>query len=155
VVKRQPGFTLVEVLVALVVMTVGMLGIAALYVEGLRMSRTSIYRMNAVNLAADMAERIRTNPSVPADYAGNGPGAENDCVNGVNACTEQELAEDDWWRWRAAMTENMPPDTAGDIAVNDAINGTDQYDITVTWPETGAAAPISYTLVVVVHPANE
>ena len=153
-VRRERGFTLVEVLVALVVMTVGMLGIAALYVEGLRLSRTSIYRMNAVNLAADMAERIRTNPTVPADYAGNGPGAENDCVNGANACTEQELAEDDWWRWQAAMAENMPPDTAGDIEVNDTPT-IDQYDITVTWPETGADAPISYTLVLVVHPTNE
>ena len=55
------GFTLVEVLVALVVMSVGMLGIAALYLEGLRAGRTALYRTTAVNLAADMADRIRAN----------------------------------------------------------------------------------------------
>ena len=39
---RHKGFTLVEVLVALVVMSVGMLGIAALYLEGLRAGRTAL-----------------------------------------------------------------------------------------------------------------
>ena len=41
-----------EVLVALVVMSVGMLGIAALYLEGLRAGRTALYRTTAVTLAS-------------------------------------------------------------------------------------------------------
>ncbi len=143
---RMKGFTLVEVLVALVVLTVGMLGIAALYVEGLRLSRTSIYRMNAVTLAADMADRIRTNWAVPADYAGTGPGADNNCVNTAINCTATQLAQDDWFRWLAAMAERMPPGAVGEIDVNAAAT-VDQYDITVTWPETGRADPVSYTLV--------
>ncbi|MCL4720697.1 MAG: prepilin-type N-terminal cleavage/methylation domain-containing protein, partial [Gammaproteobacteria bacterium] len=48
--RHDRGFTLIEVLVALVVMSVGMLGIAALYLEGLRASRTAVYRTTAVNL---------------------------------------------------------------------------------------------------------
>ena len=66
---RLSGFTLVETLVALVVMSVGMLGIAALYIEGLRSGQTSIARTTAVNLAADMADRIRSNPTVPNNVA--------------------------------------------------------------------------------------
>lgn len=143
---RANGFTLVEVLVALVVMTVGMLGIAALYVEGMRLSRTSIYRMNAVTLAADMADRIRTNPAAPANYAGTGPGTDNNCVNTAADCTPTALADDDWFRWLAAMGERMPPGAVGEIDVN-AVLTVDQYDITVTWPETGRADPVSYTLV--------
>ncbi len=42
------GFSLVEVLVALVVMAVGLLGIAGLYVEGLHAGRTAVYRRTAV-----------------------------------------------------------------------------------------------------------
>ena len=42
---RSKGFSLVEVLVALVVMSVGMLGIAALYLEGLRAGRTALRRV--------------------------------------------------------------------------------------------------------------
>lgn len=75
VVARHRGFTLIEVLVALVVMSVGMLGIAALYLEGLRAGRTALYRTTAVNLAADMADRIRANPNAGLAYAGTGPGA--------------------------------------------------------------------------------
>ena len=140
------GFTLVEVLVSLVVMTVGMLGIAALYVEGMRLSRTSIYRMNAINLAADMADRIRTNPRVPGNYSGTGPGVDNDCINSAVFCTEIQLANDDWFRWLLTIDERMPTATVGEIEVN-AAGSVDQYDITVAWPETGRTDPVSYTLV--------
>ncbi|MBM2853444.1 MAG: Type pilus modification protein PilV, partial [Steroidobacteraceae bacterium] len=52
--KLQNGFTLVETLVALVVLAIGMLGIAALYLNSLQAGRTAIYRTQAVNLAADL-----------------------------------------------------------------------------------------------------
>jgi type IV pilus assembly protein PilV len=55
------GFGLVETLVALVVISIGMLGMAALFNHGLTASRTSLARTQAVQLAADMAERIRGN----------------------------------------------------------------------------------------------
>ena len=54
--KRQTGFTLVEAVVALVVLAVGMLGIAGLYIEGLRSSHTALARTTAVNLAAALAQ---------------------------------------------------------------------------------------------------
>jgi len=47
-------------MVALVVITVGMLGVAVLYAEGLRLNRTSLYRTTAVALATDMAEQNRS-----------------------------------------------------------------------------------------------
>ena len=45
--KGQRGFSLIEVLVALVVLSIGMLGIAALYVDSLRSGRTAIHRTQA------------------------------------------------------------------------------------------------------------
>ena len=48
------GFTLVEVLVALVVLAVGMLGMAVLLVEGLQGSRSALEHTQAVNLASDI-----------------------------------------------------------------------------------------------------
>ena len=95
------GFSLVEVLVALVVMAVGMLGIAGLYVEGLRAGRTSVYRSAAITLASDMADRIRSNPN--GAYAGGGPGEDMGCVNGGADCDPDQLATDDWFRWRDAV----------------------------------------------------
>ncbi len=148
---NQTGFTLVEVLVALVVLSVGMLGIAGLYVEGLRASKTSIYRTTAVTLAADMANRIRANisgviPQPPAGagnpYAGAGPGVNNDCLN---PCTQLQLAQDDWWRLTQDMTNRLPVGANANIAVL-ASPPTTTYTITVSWPETGQAAPSSYAL---------
>src|SRR5512138_827355 len=65
---REPaaGFTLIEVLIALVVLAIGMLGIAAVYLEGLRASRDALLRTQAVILAADMGDRIRANRYVLA-----------------------------------------------------------------------------------------
>ena len=142
----QRGFTLTEVLVALMVMAVGMLGIAGLYVEGLRAGNTSIYRITAVILASDMADRIRANPNAPADYNGVGPGINNGCVNGVGACTPTQLAQDDWFWWLQDVQARLPNGVTADIVTADVPPLT-QYDITLTWPERGSADPTSYTLV--------
>ncbi len=104
---KSRGFTLIEVLVALVVMTVGMLGVAVLFVEGLRLNRTSMYRANAVALATDMAGRIRANPDINAGYAGAGPGVPGNCNVGP-PCTPAELADDDWINWRTMLDANLP-----------------------------------------------
>ena len=92
--RNNSGFTLVEVMVALVVLGVGMLGIAALYIESMRSGQTSVSYTNAVTLAAGMADRIRANrnrwPGLCRFWlAANGTGgtAANNCVNGANDCT--------------------------------------------------------------------
>lgn len=144
--RRAGGFTLVEVLVSLVVLSVGLLGIAALYVETLRTGRTSMNRMTAVTLAADMADRIRANPGAGAAYGGAGPGLNNGCVNGANACTPAELAADDWFSWRQDVVARLPGEPTTDIQVVDAPPLT-QYTITLNWPETGQVDPAEYVLV--------
>ena len=59
--RDSRGFTLVEALVAMVVLSIGMLGIAALGIESLRASRAALVRTEAVTLATDMADRVRSN----------------------------------------------------------------------------------------------
>lgn len=144
--RASRGFTLVEILVSLVVLSVGLLGIAALYVETLRTGRMSLHRMTAVTLASDMADRIRANPAAGAAYAGVGPGANNGCVNGVGACTPEELAADDWFTWNQAVQARLPGDPTATIAVAEAAPLT-QYTITMNWPETGQTEPAEYVLV--------
>lgn len=141
---RGRGFTLVEVLVALVVMSVGMLGIAALYLEGLRAGRTAVYRTTAVTLAADMADRIRANRDAGAAYAGTGPGTDQSCVNGAVDCTPADLAADDWFEWRQRIAQQLPQGAAARIDVSGG--GPVDYLITLQWPEIGQDTPADYRL---------
>lgn len=144
---RESGFTLIETLVAMVVLAVGMLGIAALYIEGLRSGQASVSRTTAVNLAADMADRIRANPTVPAAYAGAGPGANNNCVNGPAACTPAQLAAEDWFWWFQDVQARLPVGAAANIVTTPiAAPPMTQYDIVLVWPEAGQPAPANYQL---------
>lgn len=64
----QAGVSLVESLVALLVLSIGLLGIAGLFVDNVKNSRTALLRTQAINLVTDMADRIRANSSAQAAY---------------------------------------------------------------------------------------
>ena len=72
-IRRNTGFTLIEVMVALLVLSVGMIGVAALHGQALAASGTAIYRSQAINLAGSIADRIRANRLARAAYAGPTP----------------------------------------------------------------------------------
>ncbi len=132
--SRVRGFTLIEVLIALVVLSVGMLGIAGLYVYGMQAGRTSLFRHQAVTLAGDVAERIRANPTAGADYAGGG--ANNNCVASGATCIPAEMAANDILLWKAQATDTLPN---GDVTVVFNAGALPTYVITVLWDEAGQA----------------
>ncbi len=59
--KRCRGFTLVESLVALVVLSLGMLGASAMLLASLQAHAAALRDQSALNLAQDMVERLRVN----------------------------------------------------------------------------------------------
>jgi type IV pilus assembly protein PilV len=164
--------SLVEVLVALVVLSVGMLGVAVLFVQSVGSSRTAIYRTQAVNLVSDMADRIRANANAGsaydlATYAGS-PSLHN-CAptdpagNTGNNCSVAQLAEDDLARWQQSVQFTLPEPTASSgsppanvqYVPSGTPNAPDRYRITVSWQEPGRAAgapPLTYRADVVLMP---
>ena len=140
--KYNSGFTLIETLVSMIVISVGMLGIAAMYVEGLRAGKSSVFRTEAVNLVSDMADRIRANPTALAGYAG--AGANNNCVNGPVDCTPAQLAADDIFRWQQDVTARIP----GAVPVIQFVAGApvNTYSITLRWAEAGSTTLSSYAI---------
>ena len=59
--KKQQGFTLLEVLIALLVLSIGLLGLAALQTTGLRSNEMASMRTTSTMLAYDISERMRAN----------------------------------------------------------------------------------------------
>jgi type IV pilus assembly protein PilV len=61
--NKQQGFTLLEVLIALLVLSIGLLGLAALQTTGLRSNQMATMRTLATQIAYDMTDRMRANPT--------------------------------------------------------------------------------------------
>ena len=140
--KRIEGFTLVEVLIALVIMSVGMLGIAGLYVHSMQAGRTSLFRHHAVTLAGDVADRIRANPTAAAAYAG--AGADNNCIDGGIDCTPAQMASNDILIWGQQAANSLPTGTV--VIVFDNAPSPPTYQITVQWNEPGQVLTYSITI---------
>jgi type IV pilus assembly protein PilV len=140
--RRGAGFSIVEVMVALVVLAVGMLGIASLYVTTLRSSASAMSRMQAVNLATDLADRIRANRFAGTTYAGT-EAADNAC-KGTKNCTKEEMAKNDLYLWQQQIDDLLPgsaTESQGTVAYTAGVGDEpDKYTITVAWKEPGTAA---------------
>jgi type IV pilus assembly protein PilV len=136
--RHHRGFTLVEALVALLVLSVGLLGIAALYVETLRASRMSLYRTQAVNLATDLADRMRANRLPATAYNCGSP-----CVpaNGGNPIAIADLTA-----WMARIGAALPGGTANVTFVAGTATTPDAYLIRVRWTEVEQATPVDFQL---------
>ena len=143
--RNQTGFSLVEVLITLVIMSVGMLGIAGLYVQSMQAGRTSMLRHHAVTLAGDVADRIRANPAAAIAYI-DPVGANNNCVLGGIDCTPAQMAANDILLWKTQASENLP---GGDVTIvfTAAVGFTPpNYQITVSWTEPGEVPSPSYVI---------
>lgn len=146
--KSQSGFTLLEVLVAIVVLSLGLLGLAGLQAATLRNNQIAYYRTIAIQQTYDMADRIRANQAGVAAGEYNALDAsipaDPDCV--ANTCTAANMAVADHSQWNNNNARMLP---AGTGTVASVAGG--GFDITVTWnenTETGSAAQQFVTRVV-------
>jgi type IV pilus assembly protein PilV len=136
--RQSGGFTLVEVLIALLVLSIGMLGIAALYLESLRASRAALVRTEAVTFASDIADRIRANRNPVNAYDCGGT---CDAGEGGNAIAIADLNA-----WRTSVAAQLPGGTTSITYVAAAANATNVYTVTIGWTEVGYANPLTYQL---------
>ncbi len=141
-VKKAGGFTLVEVLIALIILSVGMLGIAGLYVHSMQAGRTSLFRHHAVTLAGDVADRIRANPRAAAVYAL--AGGDNNCVDGGVNCTPGQMAANDIFLWDQQAADTLPSGTVTVVFDNGVLPPT--YEITIDWTEPEGNLSYSITI---------
>lgn len=130
---RNSGFTMVELMVAILVLAIGLLGLASLQVWGLSGNHNAYLRTQGTMLAQDIAERIRSN--LKGDYLMGGDtckeyaASKKDC--GISSCSNAEMAEYDLTKWCANVTSKLPD---GDAKLSQSPDGS-IYNIEVSWKE--------------------
>src|SRR5690606_35939345 len=111
--RCQDGFSLIEVLVALLVLSVGLLGLAMLQIEGLKHNTDAYYRTQATVLAYDIMDRMRANSDAArnGDYVSTAIPAEETCGDTSSGCgSPAALASYDLHHWYTQLKAALPID---------------------------------------------
>lgn len=139
--KRNKGFTMIEALIALVVFSIGLLGLASMYSKSMMVTHSAYLRSLASIQAMDMAERMRANIALNHSASGYELSVSDSMVatepqqgcSELSRCTADQLRDWDTQNWLAdtqalfgALFESAS------IAFNDA---DDEYEIVLQWRE--------------------
>jgi len=141
--SKSAGFTLIEVLVALAVLSIGLLGVAALQSKGQLYTRDAYTLTQATVQANQIIDKIRFNRVFARDdvitngaAAGKGyvvsskPGGTVDCI--ASACSASDLRTYDLNEWYGELARVLPAGQ-GTIVATIPVAGVVQYQITVSW----------------------
>ena len=124
VASRQRGFSLLEVLVAVLILSIGLLGLAGLQTTSLQMNHSAHYASQAQFYAQEIIEAMRANPTAAKQGAYNiGMGSD---VPGGSSVADQDLR-----RWRQGISTTLPmqgDETGGSVQL---ATSADTYRITV------------------------
>ena len=120
--KIQQGFSLLEVLIAIVVLSIGLLGLAGLQASSLRNNHSAYLRSQATFLATDIIDRMRANRLAAL-------GGSYDIAMNAAPPTGTSVVKTDLNQWLTALANQLP---AGDGAI--ARNGT-LFTVTIQWDD--------------------
>jgi type IV pilus assembly protein PilV len=137
--RHARGFTFVEALVALLVLSIGLLGVAALQLTSLRSNHSSSLRSQATLLAYDMVDRMRANRTAALTGAydvalADDPDEESEALN-----------IEDLVRWTANLRSTLP---SGDGSIVRAVTGgVTTFTVTIQWDDSrGANPPMQFVM---------
>lgn len=125
--NKQNGSSLVEVMVALFVLAIGLLGVLALQAKSMRFNQSAHSYSQAVYLANSLAERVSVNTQQFNAYVGDGEDGLN-CADG-SACSATNLAKWDRYEWNQDIEETLP---AGKGEVDGIPNNSDPTHLRIT-----------------------
>lgn len=142
--RRASGFTLVEVLVAVLVISIGLLGVARLVLAAVKANDSAYFRTQAANLAYSMLDEMRANRA----YAMTSPGYQvgygsyskpsSNCAG--SACTPAQMAAYDLYTWKQQLNSGVGgalPQGDGKIVMSfPSGSGEPTATITIEWDDS-------------------
>ena len=146
---QQQGFSMIEVLVSLLVLSIGLLGLVSLQTLGIRYAYNSYQGTQATLLAYDIIDLMRANKvALSAGEFSNVATTDmyttaTDCF--ASACSPQQLAQHDLRQWKTSIQLNLGPDATGAIVATAA----NHYTVTINWREQDTPSPLSQNIEVV------
>ncbi len=137
--RKEDGFTLLEVLVAIVVFSFGLLGIAGMMTISVKNNHNGYLRSQANFLAENMMDRMRANPEALWEGGNYDGTATTGTTNCNSPCNYSTLAQYDMEQWARSLALALPNGTGSISCVNN-----ESRPITVgtpTAPSIWSAAP--------------
>jgi type IV pilus assembly protein PilV len=129
--KQQSGFTLIEILVAVVILALGLLGMAGMQANSLRNNQSAYFRSQATVLAYDILDRMRANRTAAA-------GGQYDIALGA-AAAGAGIVLDDLTEWKATLANELASGDGSVLTLNNLVT------VQIHWnegkPDAGEAAP--------------
>ena len=151
--RRIAGFSLIEVLISLIILSVGLLGIAALVSESLKSKDSSYYRTQALDYASAIIDRMRANRTqaltgaYDVSYGGTGTGTAPTDYCTTTACTSAQLASADLVEWQHDISNALPgisnsAPAAGSVTTT-TVGQMTQVNVSIRWNDKRANTAVS------------
>ena len=122
--KEQTGFSLIEIMVAVLVLSVGILGVAGLQIVGLKGTHQSQMKVQAMTIVQSLTERMHANKLgvINGHYVDSSSdfvcGDIEDCSSASANCTSAEIAKIDLDNLICGYKSGSSPRVGGLIAVS-------------------------------------
>jgi type IV pilus assembly protein PilV len=157
--RQNSGFSMIEVMISIVVLSLGLLGVLGIVVKSLQVSSSSEYRAVAAQQSGVMAEALRANPSMLASFVSPTSGAMPvaDCAK-TAGCSTSDWSTSEFGLWQKQLGDSLPggrgyvcrdgasdsfasaaPGASGSDAAAWSCNGSGPFVVKVCWNESRVA----------------
>lgn len=109
--KSNKGFTLIEVLVSLLILSIGALGLVGMQTRGLQLNQNSLHQSQVTMYVMDMVDRIRANDGEKLKYLiayKESAEKEVSCTASDADCSPVTMAKYDLYQWRTQIQSTLP-----------------------------------------------
>jgi len=122
------GFTLIEVMIAILILAIGLLGFALLQTMNVRFTQSANQRTQVTNLASDLLDKMRANRLSAVQYTGAtfaaGSRAVAPCVRPINTVSVAQNID----RWQCQVVKSLGGNAGATVTYANGV-----ADVTIVW----------------------